>query len=199
MARPAVFIDRDGCLTEEVGYVNHIDRLLLLPHSAAAIRKLNAARVPAVLVTNQAGAARGYFPFGLIDKVHRRLEELLAAEGARLDGIFFSPFVKGASCPPFNFDHEWRKPGGGMIGQAAADLDLDLARSFMIGDKITDVELIHRVGGRGVFVLTGYGKGDLENFGAQWRDRPDFIAAHVEDAVDWILAGLRLTHEFREV
>ena len=86
-----------------------------------------------------------------------------------------------------------------MIGQAAADLDLDLARSFMIGDKITDVELIHRVGGRGVFVLTGYGKGDLENFGAQWRDRPDFIAAHVEDAVDWILAGLRLTHEFREV
>ncbi len=187
MRRAAVFLDRDGCVTEEVGYVNHVDRLALLPHAAAAIRKLNAAGAPAVLVTNQAGAARGYFPATLIDKVHRRLDELLAAEGARLDGIYYSPFVKGAAVPPFNVEHRWRKPNVGMLEASAADLDLDLSRSFMVGDKITDVELAHRAGARGVFVLTGYGKGDLENFGPQWRDRPDFIAEHLEAAVDWIL------------
>jgi D-glycero-D-manno-heptose 1,7-bisphosphate phosphatase len=146
--------------------------------------------VPAILVTNQAGAARGYFPASLIDRVHRRLEELLAAEGARLDGIYFSPFVKGGAHPPFNYDHPWRKPGTGMIEQGAADLGLELARCFAIGDKISDVEMIHRVGGKGALVLTGYGRGDLEHFGPMWKTQPDFIGEHLEEAVDWILREL---------
>jgi D-glycero-D-manno-heptose 1,7-bisphosphate phosphatase len=187
VARPAVFLDRDGTVTEEVGYVNHPDRLRLLPDSAAAIRRLNEAGVPAVLVTNQAGVARGYFPIELIDLVHQRLEALLAAEGARLDGLYFSPFVASGKVPPYNVAHPWRKPDVGMIRQAAADLDLDLARSFAVGDKITDVEMIHRVGGRGVFVLTGYGRGDLQYLRHTWTTQPDNIAAHLGEAVDLIL------------
>ena len=187
MPRPAVFLDRDGTVTEEVGYVNHVDRLMLLPSSGPAIRRLNQRGVPAVLVTNQAGVARGYFPIRLIDRVHQRLAELLAAAGARLDGLYYAPFVKGGSEPPYNVPHPWRKPDTGMIEQAARDLDLDLSRSFAVGDKITDVEMIQRVGGKGIFVLTGYGKGDWEYQRHLWKTQPDFVAADLAEAVDWIL------------
>ncbi|NLH50203.1 MAG: HAD-IIIA family hydrolase [Myxococcales bacterium] len=187
MPRPAVFLDRDGTVTEEVGYVNHVDRLRLLPSSGPAIRRLNQHAVPAVLVTNQAGVARGYFPIRLIDLVHQRLAELLAAAGAHLDGLYYSPFVKGGAEPPYNVPHHWRKPETGMIEQAARDLDLDLSRSFAVGDKITDVEMIQRVGGKGIFVLTGYGKGDWEYQRHLWKSKPDFVAADLAEAVDWIL------------
>ncbi|HPQ70711.1 MAG TPA: HAD family hydrolase [bacterium] len=187
MAKPAVFLDRDGTVTREVGYVNHVDRLELLPHSAAAIRRLNEAGVPVVLATNQAGAARGYFPFELIAKVHQRLNELLAAEGAHLDGIYFCPHVAEGKIAPYNVECECRKPKTKMLEDAARDLDLDLAASFTVGDKITDVVLAHRAGARGVFVLTGYGRGDLEYQSDQWPTRPDHIAEHLGDAVEWIL------------
>ena len=86
--RPAVFFDRDGTLSEEVGYVNHVSRIRAIPGTAAAIKRLNEAGVPAVIVSNQAGAARGYFPFDLIDEVNRALLEQLAAEGARVAGVY---------------------------------------------------------------------------------------------------------------
>ncbi len=191
MARPAVFLDRDGTVTREVGYVNHVDRLELLPHSAAAIRRLNEAGVPAVLITNQAGAARGYFPFELIDRVHDRLRELLAAEGAHLDGVYYCPHTPEGKVAPYNVDCSCRKPRTKMVEDAARDLDLDLPRSFAVGDKITDVIMAHRVNARGVFVLTGYGRGDLEHQSAQWTDRPDRIAEHLGDAVDWILREMK--------
>ncbi|MHA1568788.1 MAG: D-glycero-alpha-D-manno-heptose-1,7-bisphosphate 7-phosphatase [Alphaproteobacteria bacterium] len=187
MSRPAVFLDRDGTVTREVGYINHVDRLELLPHSAAAIRRLNEAGVPVVLITNQAGVARGYFPIELVEKVHQRLSELLAAEGAHLDGIYFCPHVAEGKVSPYNIDCECRKPKTKMLEDAAQDLDLDLASSFAVGDKITDIEMIHRVGGRGVFVLTGYGKGDLEYRSHAWTERPDFTAEHLGAAVEWIL------------
>jgi len=185
--RPAVFLDRDGTVTREVGYVNHVDRLELLPASAAAIRRLNEAGVLAVLVTNQAGAARGYFPYELIEKVHERLVELLAAEGAHLDGIYFCPHVAEGKVAPYNVECECRKPKTKMLKNAKRDLDVDLQSSFTVGDKITDVMMGHRVGAKGVFVLTGYGKGDLAYQSDQWTDQPDFVAADLGEAVDWIL------------
>jgi len=192
LGKPAVFLDRDGTVTREVGYVNHVDRLELLPHSAAAIRRLNQAGVPAVVVTNQAGVARGYFPFDLIAAVHERLKQLLAAEGAHLDGLYFCPYCAEGTVAPYNIDHPGRKPGIGMLDEAARDLNLDLAASFAVGDKITDVQMIHRVGGKGVFVLTGYGLGDWENKRHKWTEQPDFVAEHLGVAVDWILREMGL-------
>lgn len=191
MTRPAVFLDRDGTVTEEVGYVNHVDRLQLLPRAGRAVRRLNEAGVPAVLITNQAGVARGYFPIDLVYQTHRKLAEMLAAEGARLDGIYFSPFVKEGSEAPYNIDHPWRKPGSGMLEQAACDLGVNLCSSFMVGDKITDVELGRRVGARCVYVLTGYGKGELAYRRHLWRTEPDFIAEDLLDAVTWILGEIK--------
>jgi D-glycero-D-manno-heptose 1,7-bisphosphate phosphatase len=191
LARPAVFLDRDGTVTREVGYVNHVDRLELLPHSAVAIRRLNEAGVPAVLITNQAGVARGYFSLDLLEQTHARLRELLAAEGAHLDGLYFCPHVPEGKVAPFNIDCECRKPKTKMLHDAARDLDLDLPASFTVGDKITDVIMAHRVQARGVFVLTGYGRGDLENQSLAWSERPDHIAEHLGDAVDWILREMK--------
>lgn len=191
MTRPAVFLDRDGTVTEEVGYVNHLDRLKLLPGVGPAVRRLNEADVPAVLITNQAGVARGYFPIDLVYQTHRKLTDMLAAEGARLNGVYFSPFVKEGSEAPYNIDHPWRKPGTGMLEQAARDLRINLISSFMIGDKITDVELARRVGARGVYVLTGYGKGELAYRRHLWSTEPDFIGADLMEAVAWILGEIK--------
>ncbi|HZE22139.1 MAG TPA: HAD-IIIA family hydrolase, partial [Desulfobaccales bacterium] len=88
MSHPAVFLDRDGTLNEEMGYINHLSRFRLLPQAVPAIRRLNAAGLKVVVITNQSGAARGYFPAALVDEVHARLQQLLAAEGAHLDGIY---------------------------------------------------------------------------------------------------------------
>jgi len=187
LARPAVFLDRDGTVTREVGYINHVDRLELLPDSAAAIRRLNEAGVPVVLITNQAGVARGYFPYELVGVVHQRLRELLAAEGACLDGIYFCPHVPEGKVAPFNVDCACRKPKTKMVEDAARDLDLELPASFAVGDKITDVVMAHRARARGVLVLTGYGRGELESQAHQWTEQPDYIAEHLGEAVGWIL------------
>jgi len=190
LSRRALFLDRDGTVTREVGYVNHPSRLELIPGAAVTIRRCNEAGVPVVLVTNQAGAARGYFPIALVYEVHARLDALLAAAGARLDGVYFSPFVKEGKVPPYNVDHPWRKPNAGMLEMAARDLDLDLPRSVAVGDKITDVEMIQGVGGKGVFVLTGYGRGELEYRRDTWPTEPDHITEDLGSAADWILAEL---------
>ena len=89
--RPAVFLDRDGTVNEQMGYINHIDRFQLLPSAAKAIRLLNENRIPVVIISNQSGLARGYFPRSLLDEVHGKMNQLLAEEGARVDGIYFCP------------------------------------------------------------------------------------------------------------
>ncbi len=186
-SRPAVFIDRDGTLTDEVGYVNHPKRLRLLPRSAEAIRRLNAAGVPAVVVTNQAGIARGYFSADVLDAVHAELRAMLGREGAHLDGVYFCPHHPTEGEPPFRTRCECRKPKPGLLLKAAADLDLDLARSVMVGDKPSDLEVAPQVGARGVLVLTGYGLGEWEYRRDQFRLTPDHVASDLLDAVEWVL------------
>jgi len=188
---PAVFIDRDGTLSEEIGYVNHVSRFKLLEKSAAAIKKLNEANMPAVLVTNQAGVARGYFPERLIADVHARMNELLAAGGAKLDGIYYCPHHPTAGEPPYRMDCDCRKPKTGLIDRAAAEMGLDVARSYMIGDKLSDVALAKRSGcAAGILVLTGYGRGDWEFNSEREGVEPDFIAEDLLEAVDWLLKDL---------
>ena len=184
-----MFLDRDGTLTEEVGYVNHPRRLRLLPRSAEAIRRLNAAGVPAVVVTNQAGIARGYFTEDVLHAVNDELRAQLGRAGARLDGLYVCSHHPTEGEPPFRSECECRKPKPGLLLQAAADLDLDLGRSVMIGDKASDLEVAPPVRARSVLVLTGYGLGEWEYWRDRFRVTPDHVATDLLDAVEWALKG----------
>lgn len=183
---PAIFIDRDGTISREIGYVNHVSRFELLPRSAAGINRMHALGFKVVVVTNQAGAARGYFPAAMIDLVHDRMVALLKSEGAEVDGIYYCPHHPTAGQPPLRASCECRKPKTGLIDRASAELGLDPKRSYMIGDKYSDVELAHRVGAKGILVTSGYGLGELEHFGHTWPRQPDAICEDLEDAANWI-------------
>jgi D-glycero-D-manno-heptose 1,7-bisphosphate phosphatase len=188
VARPAVFIDRDGTLTEEVGYVNHPRRIRLLPRSAEAIRRLNAADVPAVLVTNQAGVARGYFSAEILKLANEEMARQLKDAGARLDGVYVCVHHPTEGASPYRLDCDCRKPKPGMLRRAARELNLDLAASTTIGDKAGDLESGRAVGARGVLVLTGYGQGDWEYRRDSFRVPPDYVADDLLTAVEWVLA-----------
>jgi D-glycero-D-manno-heptose 1,7-bisphosphate phosphatase len=179
----AVFIDRDGTISEEVGYVNHPSRFRLLPHSAEAIRTLNQAGWLAVLVTNQAGVARGYFSENMIQEVHARLESELMQEGARLDGIYYCAHHPTVGELPYRLDCDCRKPKPGLIQRAASDLDIDLAQSWMVGDRFGDVELAHNAEIHSVLVLTGYGRGEWEHQRSSWSIQPEIVAENLLEAV----------------
>jgi D-glycero-D-manno-heptose 1,7-bisphosphate phosphatase len=184
-----VFIDRDGTLTDEVGYVNHPARLRLLPRSAEAVRRLNAAGVAAVVATNQAGLARGYFSKDVLEAVNERLVDLLGREGARLDGLYVCPHHPTEGEPPFRAECDCRKPRPGLLLRAAADLGLDLAASVVVGDKPSDLAVARPVGARGVLVLTGYGLGEWEYRRERFPVAPHHVARDLLDAVEWVLAG----------
>ncbi|MGD8504848.1 MAG: HAD family hydrolase [Syntrophobacterales bacterium] len=187
----AVFLDRDGTINEQMGYINHLDRFVLLPNVAEAIRRINASGLKAIVVTNQSGASRGYFPMELIDQVHQKMCRLLEDEGAFLDGIYTCIHAppregKGEGC-------DCRKPGIGLMRQAADELELDLKKSYVVGDRFTDVETARNAGAKALLVLTGYGRGELEFLGPVSETKPDFIAEDLLEAVDWILSHLRET------
>lgn len=186
--KPAVFLDRDGTVSEEVGYVNHVGRFRLLPRAAQGIRRINESDYLAVLVTNQAGVARGYFKESLVIAVHERLEELLAKNGAHLDGIYYCPHHPTAGEPPYRQDCDCRKPKPGMVLAAQRDLNIDVAQSFMVGDKHSDITFAQSVGMQGVLVKTGYGLGEIEQWSAEWTEQPHQICEDLLDAVEWILS-----------
>ncbi|HEV3347893.1 MAG TPA: HAD family hydrolase [Methylomirabilota bacterium] len=181
-------MDRDGCLTEEVGYVNHPTRIRLLPRTAQAIRRLNQAGVPAVMVTNQTGIARGYFSEETLHATNARMRDDLATAGARLDGAYVCMHHPTEGLPPYRANCDCRKPRPGLLHRAAADLGLDLAASVMIGDKLSDVVAGHTVGAAGVLVLTGYGRGEWEYHAHRDAVKPDHVAEDLLDAVEWALA-----------
>src|SRR5574341_1356927 len=189
LSRPAVFIDRDGTLTEEVGYVNHPERLRLLPRSAEAVRRLNQAGVAAVVVTNQAGVARGYFSEEVLAAVNASLVAQLKAEGAHLDGLYVCPHHPTEGAAPYRRACECRKPKPGLLLRAAADCGLDLSRSTLVGDKASDLVAARAVGARSGLVLTGYGLGEWEYRRATFAVLPDHVAPDLLEAVDWVLAG----------
>jgi D-glycero-D-manno-heptose 1,7-bisphosphate phosphatase len=183
MKRPAVFMDRDGTISEEVGYVNHPSRYRVFPFSAEAVRLLHERGWLAILVTNQAGVARGYFTEDLINEVHGVLQEELDRAGARLDAIYYCAHHPSVGRPPFRLDCDCRKPRPGLIRRAAEEFDIDLAKSWMIGDRYSDIELAHNAGVRSAFVLTGYGRGEWEYQRPDWKHEPELIAENLLEAV----------------
>ena len=187
-ARPAVFLDRDGVINEQMGYINHIDRFVLLPGVAGAIRRLNELGLAVVVATNQSGLARGYFPEDLLDAVHEKMRRELAAAGARLDGIYVCPHLPEAKVARYRLDCDCRKPRPGLLLQAARELNLDLPRSYMVGDRWNDLRCGAAVGMKNILVRTGYGRGEELYIGPHETLRPDHIADDLSGAADWIAA-----------
>ncbi len=190
--RPAIFLDRDGTINEEVGYIRNLADMRLIPGAGAAIRRLNEQNIPVVLVTNQSGPARGYYPEDWVKTLHDQLCELLLDEGALLDDVRYCPHLppdEGGVVPQYARVCECRKPGIAMVREAAAQKGYDLRRSYVVGDKATDVELGHKAGTRTVLLETGYGQ-DVIAGRYQWQVRADHVARDLSEAVEWILQDM---------
>jgi D-glycero-D-manno-heptose 1,7-bisphosphate phosphatase len=178
--RPAVFLDRDGTIAEEVGYLNHASRFRMFPFVAPAVRRLNEAGMPVIVVTNQSGVGRGYFPESLVHEVHALMSEQLAQAGARIDAVYFCPHTSADSCA-------CRKPEIGLVERAARDHAIDVKRSFVVGDRYGDIELARNAGARGILVRTGYGEGELAWHAGTWALQPEYVAGTLTEATAWIL------------
>jgi D-glycero-D-manno-heptose 1,7-bisphosphate phosphatase len=152
----------------------------MFPFAAAAIRRLNHAKLPVIVVTNQSGVGRGFFPESMVNTVHELMTQQLTAAGAHLTAIYYCPHTSDDDC-------ECRKPKLGLLQRAAREHQIDLSRSFVVGDRYGDVELAHATGARGILVRTGYGEEDLRQNSAAWPKHPDFVADDLAAAVDWIL------------
>ncbi|HEX8844167.1 MAG TPA: HAD family hydrolase [Pyrinomonadaceae bacterium] len=183
MKRRACFMDRDGTISEEIGYVNHPARYRVFSYSGEAVRLLNENDWLAILVTNQAGVARGYFTEDLIAAVHDRLGLELESKEARLDAIYYCAHHPTVGESPYRLDCECRKPKPGLIESAAREFDINLAESWMIGDRYSDIELARNAGVRSAFVLSGYGRGEWEYQRAGWKYQPDLVAEDLLAAV----------------
>ena len=184
----AVFVDRDGTLTVERGYITRPEDLELIAGAAEAVRALNDAGVPVVLVSNQSGVARGLMTEEDMAKVHEALESLLSAEGARLDAAYYCPNHPDVPDPRYSRDASCRKPELGMLRAAIRDLSPDVTACVMIGDQLTDIEFANRAGMPGVLVSTGKGESALLAAEAAGV-RVAAAVPDVKEAVKWFLAG----------
>lgn len=184
---PAVFLDRDGTLCEEVGYVNHLDRIRVFPWSAPAVRKLNRAGLRVIVVTNQSGVGRGYFSERLVKQAHSRIARELARKGARVDAFYYCPHHPTARLVAYRKNCRCRKPSPGMLEEAARKFNLDLKTSYVVGDSYRDMEVAFICGAHSIMVMTGYGKGEYVHHRKNWPRRPEMIAANLLEAVEKIL------------
>jgi len=178
---PAIFMDRDGTVSEEVGYMYNAGMYKPFPWTGEAIRKINDHGWKAVLITNQSGIERGYFPESLVHEIHSILRTELARYNAKLDAVYFCPHHPETGC-------QCRKPRPGMLLRAQQELGIDLAQSYMIGDKYIDVAVGHAAGARSILVLTGYGEEEYRKY-KDAAVQPHFIADNLLKAVDAIFAG----------
>jgi len=186
MGDRAVFLDRDGTINEEIGYLHAIEQLRFIDGAPAAIARLNAAAFKVIVVTNQAGVARGYYEEDSVRRLHRAMQEQLRKYDARIDGFYYCPHHPDNGVGEYKIDCRCRKPKPGMLEHAARDLGVDLGGSFVVGDRISDLEAGRAAGCRLVLVRTGYGR-DSERELAGHDLRPDFIAFDVAEACEWIL------------
>lgn len=189
--KKAVFLDRDGTVNEEVGYLSAVVDLRLIPGAGAAIKRLNDANLLVILVTNQSGIARGYFSESRLHEIHERLKQMLQEDNARLDAIYYCPHHPTAGNSHHTKECDCRKPGTGLIDQASRDLDIDVKQSYVVGDKWSDVELGQRAGAHSILVKTGYGTDEEGNARPAHLKDPDFIAHTINEAAEWIIEHVK--------
>ena len=184
----AVFLDRDGTIIEEVGYLDRPERVELFPWTIDAVRVLNRAGLAVVLVSNQSGVARGFFSEAIVDAIHQRMGDLLAEGGARIDAYYYCPHHPDGKVPRYTQVCDCRKPGRALVDRAARDLGIDPARSFVVGDRWLDIALGRAVGAQSVLVRTGYGASEEEK--PQGDLEADVIVDNLIAASSWILGRL---------
>lgn len=186
----AIFLDRDGTINEEVGYLDSLEKLRIIPAAFEAIRLINQSSRKAIVVTNQAGVARGLFGEDLVETIHAALREALRLRGAFIDSFCYCPHHPTEGLPPYRQNCDCRKPAPGLFLRAAREWNLDLSESWMIGDRYNDMEAAHRAGARGILVKTGYGMEALAGKGPDTETpagNPDLIADDILEAVRLIL------------
>ncbi|MBE0635697.1 HAD family hydrolase [Candidatus Bipolaricaulota bacterium] len=179
----AVLLDRDGVISQQTAFVNEPDDLNLIDGAAAAIARLNAAGWPVAIITNQGGIAMGYLSEEMLHKIHARLENLLAEEGAHVDAIFYCAHHEDAKLPQYKTQCECRKPNTGMLEQARDRLGIDLGKSVVVGDRTTDILAGIRGGCSTILVETGSAGKDREIVA-----EPDAEVQDITAAVDLILS-----------
>jgi len=188
----AIFLDRDGTINEEVGYLDSLDKLVIFPSAFEAIRLINQSGRKVIVVTNQAGVARGLFGEDLVETIHAALREALRRRGAFIDAFYYCPHHPTEGLPPYRQSCDCRKPAPGLFLRASREWNLDLSASWMIGDRYNDMEAAHRAGARGILVKTGYGADALSGEGpdtATPAGKPDLVADDILQAVHLILGS----------
>ena len=186
---PAVFVDRDGTLNRDVHYLRRVADLRLLPGAATGVRRLTERGFAVVVVTNQSGVARGLIAPATLAAIHAELARRLAAAGARLAGVYACPHHPEVGTPPLRRRCACRKPGPGLVRRAARALDLDLARSYCVGDSVVDLGLAAATGMPGVLVLTGQGRATRRSIDP--AAPPAHVAANFRAAAEWIIDDAR--------
>ena len=185
MSRPAAFLDRDGTVIREVDYLRAVDQLRLLPGAATAIAALNESELVVVILTNQSGIAQGLLTEEDLAEIHQEMTRRLARRGAKVEAIYYCPHHPEATVARYRKNCDCRKPAAGLLRRAARELDLDLARSYAIGDRARDLGSGRRAGCATVLVRTGYGANEEANWVEAWR--PDHTADDLAAAATWVL------------
>jgi D-glycero-D-manno-heptose 1,7-bisphosphate phosphatase len=191
---PAIFLDRDGTINEEVGFLDSLEKLRLIPGAARAISMINESGFKAIVVTNQSGVARGLFDEEMVAAAHQKIQKMLLEKGARIDAFFYCPHHPTASRGIYLKNCPCRKPAPGMLLRAKDELMIALEDSYIIGDTLNDIEAGAKVGVKGVLVKTGYGGESAARLADATSEseniilyRPVKIAADLEEAVRWII------------
>ncbi len=191
--RIGVFLDRDGTLNVERDFIARPEEIQLIPGAADAVQRLNREGLVACVISNQSGVARGYLTEEDLVPIHARLSEDLGAGGARVDRYYYCPHHPTEGMPPYNVECECRKPKPGMLLQGAREFGLDLTRSYVIGDRMSDVQAGQAVGAATVLVLTGYGETAREECRAGGVV-PDLVAPSITEAVQFVMTSLKGDH-----
>ncbi|HCW92605.1 D-glycero-alpha-D-manno-heptose-1,7-bisphosphate 7-phosphatase [Flexistipes sinusarabici] len=191
--RPIVFIDRDGTLNKEAGYINHIDNFQLYPFVYQAIRLLNHFNILSVVITNQAGIGRGYFTESFLKYVHNKMFSMLKKNGAFIDGLYYCPHHPSSKLAEYAVECDCRKPKTKMLEKALEEFspEVDRKKIYVIGDKFSDIKMGSNFGCRTVMVKTGYGKGELMSKDND-SPKPSKIENNFLSAVLWIIRDLNL-------
>ena len=181
----AVFLDRDGTIIEDSGYINSPEQIKFIPGSIEAIKKLNDAGYKVVIISNQAGIARGLLSEDMLQTIDKIIHRQILSGGGHIDASYYCPHHPEHGVYPYKQDCECRKPHPGLIKKAVKDKELELAGSFMVGDKSSDIETGKRAGVKTVFVRTGHGQEEEKGL----KVKPDHLADNLTEAVRWILNG----------